>query len=266
MLVENVSQILHNIAMLEAYKNTQNHQFYNDIIKKGKCIIFLKSSNSETFAPSRFVGYFDNGMEKHLNNFGKHGGDTNIAIRRILGKEEENERIEEFFLKFCDENKIVPENKIRKYWTIDVSKKDSQLINDILELESIHPVTTRENFSLARIGQGRFRSSLIDYWGGCAITKCKTQSLLKASHIKPWKDSNNFERLDVFNGILLMPNYDTLFDKGLITFSNDGIIVISRVLSEFDIGIIGLRNNIRINFEERHLEYLSFHKENVFER
>ncbi|WP_405169408.1 HNH endonuclease [Paenibacillus sp. FSL H3-0286] len=266
MFVENVSQILHNIAMLEVYKNTVNHHFYIDIIRKGKCIVFLKENNSISFVPSRFVGYLDNDMEKHINNSGKHGGDTNIAIRRILGKEEENERIEELFMKFCSDNEITPDKKQRKFWTIDLSNKEGQLINDILELESIHPITTRESLSLARIGQGKFRSSLIDYWGGCAITNCKTHSLLKASHIKPWKDSNNLERLDVFNGILLMPNYDTLFDKGLISFSNKGHIIISPSLSSNDIKIIGIKKNASINFEVKHQDYLTFHRENIFDK
>jgi hypothetical protein len=262
--VENVSEILHNIAMLEAYKNTVNHHFYADIIKKGKCIVFLKENNAISFVPSRFVGYLDNDMEKHINNFGKHGGYTNIAIRKILGKEEVNERIEELFLKFCSDNEIIPDNKERKFWMIDLSSKEGQLISDILELESVNPITTRESLSLARIGQGKFRTSLIDYWGGCAITNCKTHSLLKASHIKPWKDSSNAERLDVFNGILLMPNYDTLFDKGLITFSEDGHMVTSPTLSSSDIKTIGIKKNVIINFDIKHQEYLAFHRDNIY--
>nr|WP_145401726.1 HNH endonuclease [Paenibacillus xylanexedens] len=266
MLVENLSQILHNISMLFTYKDTAQNQFFKDLIKKGKCFVLLKENGQFIFAPSRFVGYIENDIEKHLKNSGKHGGDTNIAIRRILGREEINESVEGLFLTFCKENEITPDNKSRRYWVVSVSLKEEQLINDLMELGAILPKTTRENLSLARIGQGKFRVSLIDFWGGCALSGCKAINLLRASHIKPWKDSDNEERLDVYNGLLLMPNYDSLFDKGIITFDVDGEIVISSLISRQDLKAFGVKENMTIQIQESHQKYLDFHREYVFQK
>jgi len=46
--------------------------------------------------------------------------------------------------------------------------------------------------------------------------------VLIASHIKPWRVATNAERINGFNGVLLSPHVDALFDEQLITFENDG--------------------------------------------
>jgi putative restriction endonuclease len=79
----------------------------------------------------------------------------------------------------------------------------------------------------ARIGQGAFRAKLIVLWGSCAVTGYKDLNLLVASHIKPWSVSSNSERLDVYNGLLLVPNLDKAFDSGFISFKESGEIMIS---------------------------------------
>lgn len=55
--------------------------------------------------------------------------------------------------------------------------------------------------------------------------------LLRASHIKPWRDCDNDERLDGANGIMLAPHVDAMFDLGLMSFENDGGMLIRRDLS-----------------------------------
>ena len=98
----------------------------------------------------------------------------------------------------------------------------------------------------SRVGQERFRAKLIEYWTGCAITECQAIDILKASHIKPWRHSNNNERLDVYNGLLLIPNLDATFDSGLITFNDAGEIIISPFLNDKDYKILGIHRNMRI--------------------
>ncbi len=71
----------------------------------------------------------------------------------------------------------------------------------------------------------------MSYWKGCAVTGADCIPLLKASHIKPWCESNNKERLDVFNGLLLSPNIDAAFDTGYITFDLHGKIVLSNAIA-----------------------------------
>lgn len=91
--------------------------------------------------------------------------------------------------------------------------------------------------------------------------------MLIASHIKPWKDADNQERLDTYNGLLLLPNYDKLFDLGYISFNYKGRIMYSRLLDKIDIETIGLNNNLHlVKIEEKHLKYLKFHNDNRFLR
>jgi 5-methylcytosine-specific restriction enzyme A len=84
-------------------------------------------------------------------------------------------------------------------------------------------------------GQGAYRSSRLYRWEyKCAVTNYSQHDILIASHIVPWKDSNNDERLDVDNGILLSPDYNALFDRHLISFENSGKIILSKVLKSSD--------------------------------
>ena len=86
-----------------------------------------------------------------------------------------------------------------------------------------------------------------------------------ASHIKPWKDANNDERLDVFNGLLLLPNYDKLFDKGFLTFLPNGEVKYSKRLSKNDKLLLGLKEGIALkHIDERHKAYLKYHNDRCF--
>lgn len=126
-------------------------------------------------------------------------------------------------------------------------------------------VTEREAVVKARIGQGRFRKDLITYWGGaCAVTGLSEGRLLKASHIRPWRDSNNFQRLDHYNGLLLGPQYDFAFDQGFISFADNGVILISPSIAE-QLHRTGIAAAARLRkVEARHRLYLRFHRQFVF--
>ena len=127
------------------------------------------------------------------------------------------------------------------------------------------PLTEREQLGLARIGQGSFRSALIGYWNGaCAVTGLDQLELLRASHIKPWRHASDSERLDPFNGLLLAPNLDAVFDRGLITFGSRGEIILSTLLSEENRGRLGILEGFGIDLEARHQPYLDHHREQVF--
>lgn len=126
-------------------------------------------------------------------------------------------------------------------------------------------VTEKEMLIKARVGQGDFRKHLIDYWDGCSITQCQTFPLLIASHIKPWKAADNSQRLDVFNGLLLTPNLDKLFDKGYITFDRKGQIVFSKHLPDIDKEIMSVNKNTKMTkIEDKHIQYLKYHYDNCF--
>lgn len=96
------------------------------------------------------------------------------------------------------------------------------LIEDLAQLERDVPdITEREQLAKARIGQGRFRADVAAKWGRgevCALTGVAIPEMLIASHIKPWRDSSNAERLDPMNGLLLAAHADRLFDRHLMSF------------------------------------------------
>lgn len=127
--------------------------------------------------------------------------------------------------------------------------------------------TEKEYISTARLGQGQFRKDLVKaYKGRCPITGIENDQLLVASHIKPWKVCTNSERLDPQNGILLSALIDKLFDKGLITFSNDGRIVISPTLSRRDRSSCGLDEFAAIQLPVRSRHYMEYHRAVEFKR
>src|SRR5207237_10324613 len=88
------------------------------------------------------------------------------------------------------------------------------------EVESDVGPTFREQLVKARRGQGVFRSSVLLTETECRVTHVADAKHLRASHIKPWRDATNAERLNGSNGLLLSPHIDHLFDQGYISFSN----------------------------------------------
>ena len=118
-----------------------------------------------------------------------------------------------------------------------------------------------------RVGQDIFRDALLRYWGGaCAVTGITVPEVLRASHCKPWADcDSDSERLDVFNGLLLCANLDALFDRGLITFDDAGVIVLSPRLTASDREALDLSPSLRLRWiTHPHLPYLDYHRLTVF--
>jgi putative restriction endonuclease len=114
-----------------------------------------------------------------------------------------------------------------------------------------------------RVGQDRYRQAMLTYWGGaCAVTGLTLQSALRASHAKPWADcDNDGERLDVFNGFLLSANLDALFDNFLISFADQGEVLISPYITQRDKELLGLSDKLNLRWlAPEHLQYLDFHR------
>jgi predicted restriction endonuclease len=127
--------------------------------------------------------------------------------------------------------------------------------------------TEKEQFVRQRVGQDLYREALVKYWGGvCAITAIDVPELLVASHAKPWKDCDtDADRLNVYNGFLLVANYDALFDSGLITFDDNGGIIYSSRLSKRQLVDLDLQKHKRLRWiNERHLPFVRWHRENIF--
>lgn len=123
-------------------------------------------------------------------------------------------------------------------------------------------VTERQGLVTSRVGQGAYRKSLLFRWNfKCAVTGYAKKEILIASHIVPWRDSSNPERLDVDNGILLSPTYDALFDQRLISFENSGKIILSDSLRKSNherLGVTGTEKIITLSSGNR--QYLDRHR------
>jgi HNH endonuclease len=105
--------------------------------------------------------------------------------------------------------------------------------------------TEAERIVIQRIGQDLFRDALINYWSGrCPMTGITERALLRASHIKPWADCTDAERLDVHNGLLLSALWDAAFDRGLVSFAEDGFVLASPGLGEKERDALGLAKAI----------------------
>lgn len=122
--------------------------------------------------------------------------------------------------------------------------------------------TEREGLVNSRVGQGAYRKRIIHRWEyKCAVTGFEKPDILIASHIVPWKDSTDNERLDVNNGILLSPVYDALFDKHLISFENSGKIILSNSIEKEAFKKIGVNGDEMIrSFNFGNKFYLDQHR------
>lgn len=128
--------------------------------------------------------------------------------------------------------------------------------------------TTRLQLGKARRGQGLFRNRVLEVERRCRLTGVTAPELLRASHIKPWRvcDTSR-ERLDGANGLMLSPDADHLFDKGWITFEDDGRVRISPKVSIDDLQRLGLEITEGTNvgpFSADQKKYLAFHRDHVF--
>ena len=127
------------------------------------------------------------------------------------------------------------------------------------------PHTEKEQLIKSRVGQGLFRINVEKIEKGCRVTGVRRKDLLIASHIKPWRDSNNDERLDGSNGLLLAPHVDKLFDRGWISFTDKGDLL----KADMDISAVLIRwginqdNNVGTFSAEQSL-YLEYHRDQVF--
>ena len=133
------------------------------------------------------------------------------------------------------------------------------------QLESTEGIveTTRTALVQARIGQGKFKQHVATLERACRITKVDNMAHLVASHIKPWRESNNEERLAGGNGLLLTPSIDYLFDRGFISFEDNGELITSPVADTRSLERMGVQptNVGRFNTDQKF--FLDYHRKDI---
>jgi hypothetical protein len=145
----------------------------------------------------------------------------------------------------------------------DLSVDISQIRSD----PKVRSETTRKALIDARLGMGDFRRALARRWkNACAVTGCTISEILRASHIKPWADSSNKERLDPANGLLLAAHIDALFDRGLISFADSGTMLLSPSLSTRDRTMFRLPARLRLNLSTPERRLMDHHRRKTFRK
>ncbi|MFD2681949.1 HNH endonuclease [Bacillus seohaeanensis] len=139
--------------------------------------------------------------------------------------------------------------------------KQKEIINNSSDV--VLP-SERQYLRKVRTTQGKFRESLLKAEPSCKVCGMDILNLLVASHIKPWKDCNDIERVDFFNGLLLCPAHNAAFDGGYISFDDEGSIVLSHDLSKQNKELLKLNDTIKIKLESKHIPYMNWHTNKVF--
>ncbi len=153
-----------------------------------------------------------------------------------------------------------------RLYELAVSLPDAPLQEFLHRTKGMPKTTEAERLVVLRVGQDIFRDSLVRYWqGSCPLTGITDRALLRASHIKPWKDCQSDEdRLDVYNGLLLSALWDAAFDRGLVTFESDGHPRFSTHLSKA--AAAELRWQAPIHLTDKHRGRLEWHRSEVFDK
>ncbi|WP_289016288.1 HNH endonuclease signature motif containing protein [uncultured Methylobacterium sp.] len=135
-------------------------------------------------------------------------------------------------------------------WEVDVVQRRVDL-----------PETTRKALIDARRGQGRFRTELEARWNGCcALTGLEVRAALRASHVMPWAEASDAERLDASNGLLLSATLDALFDKALISFDEAGGLLLSPCITAADRVRLGLASIEALAIDDRMRPFFDHHR------
>jgi putative restriction endonuclease len=127
--------------------------------------------------------------------------------------------------------------------------------------------TQKQTIVNARRGQGLFRERVIVLEGKCRVTGLELVDHLRASHIKPWKDSTDFEKLDGNNGLLLAPHVDHLFDQGYISFTDFGDVILSPKCPATLCKAWGVDQSVNVGpFRVAQRGYLAHHRKSVLKK
>lgn len=120
-----------------------------------------------------------------------------------------------------------------------------------------------------RTKQQLFRRRLSVVEQACRLTGIDDMRFLRASHIKPWRDSSDGERIDPQNGLLLTPSADLLFDNGWVSFRDDGRLMVSDRLPNQvreKLGVDVSAGRQCGGFTPEQAEYLEYHRDCIFGR
>lgn len=197
-----------------------------------------------------------------------------LGIFRIQPNELQNfiKRATEVCHELTNKRLIVPNENGAGSKTVESGEDEATRIIAALspDLQAVAAAdsTVREALVKQRRGQDKYRDAMEKLWGGCCpVTGIGHPAFLVASHAKPWADSSPSERLDPYNGILLAVHIDRLFDGGWISFADDGTLIVSpRLPSSVSGRLLANLLSLKIDIQDEHRPYLTYHRNKVFQR
>lgn len=247
---------------------------YNDVTKEIKYFAYTNGSNSISIFNSTPNLKIQNSIG--LNNKG-------FIYSFIKVRENEYKYVGKYIKKEIVIEEITQENRKYDVMYFCLSRIDQlnnfqvqtiQKYSEYSDIKSFEQIMDKENLNKedkkvlvkTRWNQGIFRSLLVKkYNNTCPLTNIKHNDLLIASHIKPYSKCSKDESIDENNGILLSALVDKLFDKGLITFGEDGNVIYSSELYQTDLVKVKEHingNKLNLTFEMNH--YMKYHRDNLF--
>jgi predicted restriction endonuclease len=286
----------HGEARLYVGQQNQVSRFFSSLPAKG---FFLKEdfeyymSDAETEYKNprqKYNSDIGGDWKKYVNELGRLTGKISFNLKTQLGQQDKNrfyvsseDYIYEFMRKIALPQisyitilKLESKSgKIFYYFRLFLDNNYTSASQPLLikkeeekiEKDTTITVTERTHLTKSRIGQGIFRTKLLEECHACPVTSISDDRILIASHIKPWSVSDNKERLDPKNGLLLTPTFDKLFNDGFISFDDDGTMIISSSLSYFTMDNLGLAENKKYSVPTKGREkYLKYHRENIFRK
>ncbi|MDQ1902364.1 HNH endonuclease signature motif containing protein [Paracoccus sp. WLY502] len=288
-LIDDYWDLEDNVSALEAVRKSDHgreFEIYRSLIAKGRVLLPYLTTDGIAFGPSRFLGYKGNTVAKHAEREHRDGRETTPRIRQVLAKEfgyttwnTPDDVAEDHFVRFCSSLSVTPDNASRTFWitpevgdwladhsaneqdTIsDKTGSDASLEDSVRNDKSL-PETTRKSIIKSRVGQGLFRRRVLQAYGNCMITRLAEHRLLIASHIKPWRDCchDPNECLNPDNALLLSPTWDALFDKGFLSFSDEGQLLLSTRLSKKARRALGIQD-LSVALTKGQASYMRHHR------
>jgi hypothetical protein len=148
----------------------------------------------------------------------------------------------------------------------EIEVEDDRHQREILNRVLTGPVE-RHQIVKSRRGQGVFRDNVESREPKCRITGVSNPRYLTASHIKPWRKSSDTEKIDGNNGLMLAPHVDFLFDRGFISFEDDGTLIVSDLIEDGALESWGIPPEMNVgSFSPEQAVFLKFHRENVLKK
>lgn len=215
----------------------------------------------------------------HLNVLGKHTGITHGPLRDN-GEGKQGlylAKISEKFLKEIAflgqrQGQLIPaasqENAGHSFMDIDLPGLKQWEEIELIKINKDDSISLTERTTLinSRVGQGRFRQNVAKLENLCRVTGVSNPTHLIASHIKPWRDSDNNERFVPANGLLLTPSIDHLFDRGFISFEDSGDLIVSGVADADSLRRMGVPPGTPLKlprFNSDQIHFLDYHRQEI---